>query len=203
MNAPVRPLLVLALALFGLLLLFGCITPPEASRCSGFASASDHNGCLNYYAVWNQEPYLCYSISDSDLRGACLEAANDPVEQQKLQSAQANGIPATTPAAATPTPSPVPSGGLGANATAPANYPPGSMDAQIAQCMAATASTHDACARQIAIGTLNMTLCGSIEAGDYRASCISNVALTAKKQSLCDVLNRTADKQICTYYSSG
>lgn len=200
MNMPVRPLLLLAVLLGGLLLLFGCITPPQADRCKGFASATDHDGCLRYYAVWDQEPYLCYSIANTDQRASCLEASNDPVEQQKLKDAQANGI-----APSNPTPAPTaPSQSMGnrSNATLP-SYPAGSTNALIAQCMANTAGTHDSCASQVAIDTLNMTLCSSIDSGDFRAHCISIVAITTKKSSQCGILNRTADKQICTYYSSG
>ncbi len=197
MHSTVRALFI-ALFVGSILLLAGCIQPAQADRCKSFASPAEHNSCLRYFAVWDQEPYLCYSIPDTALRASCLEDSTNPIESQKLKDAQTNGLTPTAPGSAPAPPSaPAP----GANGSAPSAN--SSAEARIAQCMAATAGSSDACTRQVGIDTLNMTLCGTISAGDFRASCISNVALTAKKPALCNQLIRTADKQICTYYSSG
>lgn len=182
------------LALAFLFLLSGCITPAQASRCSGFSNLADRNGCYNHFAVWDQEPYLCYSISDSFLRESCLEDSNDPVAQQRLIEAQSNPALQRLPTPA-PTPAPKPN-----TAIAP---PAGSTAALIADCITAQKLDADTCMRQAAIQTSNMTLCSQISAGDSRATCISNVALATKNPSLCSGLSRDVDKQVCIHYSSG
>jgi hypothetical protein len=196
MNSSARASLFVLLLGF-ILLLAGCIQPAQADRCKSFTNSPDHDGCLRYFAVWDQEPYLCYSIPNATLRESCLEAATDPIESQKLKDAQANGVTPSQPVV-------VPGGNTSANdSDSPAPTPTGPVSARMAQCLATPTGTTDSCARQVAIDTLNMTLCGTINAGDFRASCISNVALTVKNPTICVTLNRTADQQICTYYSSG
>lgn len=179
------------------LLLSGCLQSSQPDRCTTFSNLVEKDACYNHFAVWYQDPYQCYSIQNIDLRASCLDDSNNVEAQRRLIETQSNpGLQQVPSVTAPPTPIP------GANGSAP-TAAPGSAESKIADCMVVQKLGPEPCEREVAINTLNMTLCAQLVAGDLRASCISNVALTSKNPALCAALNRTADVQICKYYASG
>jgi len=187
------PLLGALALLAGLFLFFGCIQPQQAERCTGFYG-DEKDKCLKETAIWYQQPYLCYSVKSLKEREACLEDSTTPQAAQKLKDETLYGK-VNKPLADSLKEQ---SGGSAAKAEVPV-----STEEKIVQCAKNEGMTQEACKRMVAIETLNITLCAELVDGNYRSSCIMQVANTNKDPKMCEQLARTDDRNTCKHFSSG
>ena len=184
--------------IFALIGAYGCIQPTQAERCAT-QSGIERDRCLNETAIWYQEPYICYSITDTTLRQACLEKSVDAQEAQKLQQELLYGrimveeqeIPLVLEKDKTE---------LRDEQSRVLNV---TIDSKIEECVITEKMSQEACTRLVAIETSDMSLCERINDDNYRASCISNIALTKKDPTMCSSLKRAGDINVCKYYTSG
>lgn len=184
--------IILAVALFAAIsMLSGCLSTPDYETCSQYVSASDREYCFYHAAVLNQQPDNCYYIPNMTARETCLEEANDANAQARLQDSSYNRQQYVSDAQPQQTPA-QPQG------EAPQVPPSGD---PVSLCMNAKQLSKDACIRQVAIERNDLLMCGTVSAGDFRASCISNIALNLKTKAPCDKLTRDSDRQICYYYA--
>lgn len=184
------------------LLLVGCTQPAITERCSGFGNPADKEACTNRFAIWYQDPYSCYGITNASLRETCLEGSNNVETQRQLIESQNIGV-RNPVAPATPTPSPAGLGDQNVSVGMPPSNLTGSADERVEKCRRTENLGADECRRRVAIDNADMSLCGLIDAGDLRNVCIAHVSLGLKNPKACETLTRSEDVNLCKYYSSG
>lgn len=185
-NAHLHIALILAAAALAMLF-SGCIGSPGLGACSSLVNSADQDTCVNYNAVIDQVPTRCYEVRNMTLREQCLKDSNDPAAAQRLidQAAQEEMARAAAQQNLAFVPAPVPEAD------------------PVAVCVETQKISREGCMRAVAIETGNMSKCAEILAGDYRASCISNIALTYRNLADCNVLKNEADTEICRKYVQG
>jgi hypothetical protein len=183
-----RQLLAIA-ALLALFSLAGCTNPALPAECRAFVKTGLQEQCGYEAAVLAQSPSDCYAISNLTLREACLTDSNNPDAMASVEEKRAarNLVPDN----------PVETGGNAPEL--PQKAPANAVDV----CMETQKLSSDACTRAVAIKTGDITMCEQISAGEYRESCIANIAITRKKMADCNLLTNPTDKQLCASYSGG
>lgn len=183
-----RVFALLALVVFGALI-FGCIQTKTAAKCSQYQDTAQKEQCINYMAVWYQDPYACYDIKDISLREKCLDAAVEPKEAQKLKSASM--APANTTV-------------IDVAKENNQNQAVAEIDnAAVSKCVDEKKTGLDGCMQSVAIETKDMTLCAKIKSEEYRMPCITNVAVVLKNPQICSMFEDANEKGLCNYYSGG
>ncbi len=179
---------MLALAFAAFLFLSGCTGSTGYQTCASHTSQSERDFCFYQSAVLRQQPDSCYYITDLGGRETCLEDSNNPDAQARLQTELEGGTQLAYEATA-------------ASPASPPQPVPGRPEDPISKCMSIRKLSRDGCVRALAIENNDLESCATIAAGDYRASCISNIALNLKTKAQCSKLQRDSDRQICQYYS--
>lgn len=178
----------LALAmLFAGMLAFGCIQSKSAGSCVQYADISQKEQCISYMAIWYQDSYACYDITDITLRESCLDKSIDPKEAVKLKSATTQKT---------------------SNATTSTQNPGNQTkviqeidNAQVSKCVSEKNLAVEECMKDVAIETKDMTMCAKITADEYKMPCITNVAVLLKNPEICNVLEDSQERGLCNYYS--
>ncbi|GEM_PF-1008766 len=177
-------------ALLALVFISGCLGQAAPQECSSFVGEAQRGVCTYEKAVLAQAPSLCYSIADMKLRETCLLDANNPDAAARLADRIASGLPPIEPE-------------LEAQSPALPQVPSKPPSDEIEVCMESQKLSRDACTRAVAIEFKDLTLCEKISAGEYRESCIANIAISKKKLADCSALGNPTDRQLCTSYSTG
>lgn len=171
----------------------GCIGATIPEECASYVQGDAQDQCTFEQAVLLQSPSHCYSISSMALRETCLSDSNNPEAARILADRLASGLPPMEEA-------PSEDGNATISAPEVPEQPPSD---SIELCMQEQKLSRDACIRATAISNGDISLCQKISAGEYRESCIANIALSKKKLTDCAVLENPTDKQLCLSYSSG
>lgn len=174
------------------LLAAGCVGASMPEECASYVQGARQDECTFEQAVLLQSPSYCYSISDMALRETCLSDSNNPDAAMVLADRIASGLP----------PMEVPIEDENTSLSQP-NVPDLPPSDSIELCMQSQKLSRDSCTRAAAIESGNIALCQKISAGEYRESCIANIALSRKKLTDCTLLENPTDKQLCLSYSSG
>lgn len=169
------------------LFLFGCIGSQYGGRCSQYDNSYEHDECVNYMAVWYQDPYTCYDVARLDLREQCLNDSINPEASRKLQVQKRNAQKQIV---------------VQEEKEEQVLVESGQSD-EISTCMMNLKISKEACMQKIAIENLDMEMCSKITVDEYRKPCISNVAITKKDSGACSVLDSNDDRLLCKYYSGG
>jgi hypothetical protein len=169
------------------IILSGCIGSQYSGKCSQYDNSYEHDDCMNYMAVWYQDPYTCYGISRLELRGECLNNSINPEAAQKLKVEKKNEERKTV---------------VEEQKEEQVLVENVDLDS-VSTCMLNLKISKEACMQKIAIETLDMSLCNKIGVDEYRKPCISNVAITKKDSSVCSQLDSSDDALLCKYYSGG
>ncbi|MFH0927770.1 MAG: hypothetical protein V1822_04280 [Candidatus Micrarchaeota archaeon] len=181
--------LSLALALF----LSGCLQSGYSSNCAQIADLAQKDQCVNYMAVWYQDPYTCYGIMNSTLKEKCFDKAVEPREAKLLQAQQDYQQPQieTVVEQKKVEQSIIANSGNGAG-----------LGPQVKSCMETEGFGADGCVNKVAIERGDISMCEQIGSDNYRRPCISNIALASKDKAVCNALTRSDDKQLCQFYAS-
>jgi len=183
--------IVIALTFVFALVVSGCLQSGYSSKCDRITQITDKDDCVEYMAVWYQDPYTCYDVRDSTKRESCLERSVTPKEARLLQAQKESEQRAIeviveekkieTKIIAEPTDS--------------------GLNAQVKRCMDEEGFSVDGCTHKVAIANSDITMCETISSENYRRPCISNIALASKNQDVCNKLVRADDKQLCMFYA--
>ncbi|MFH1306764.1 MAG: hypothetical protein ABIH83_03895 [Candidatus Micrarchaeota archaeon] len=174
---------------FAGLFIGGCIKPAAAGRCDQFVDSYEKDTCLEYMAVWYQDPYTCYEIREIEARERCLESAINPAEATKLQIEERNTQKEVV----------VKEEKEGQRIFETDVFE----DSRVKECMLEQKLSKEGCMHKIAVENNDLILCSLIEIEEYRKPCISQVAINLKDVNACSLLDRNEDEELCKYYASG
>lgn len=183
--------LVIAIGFLFALVLSGCVQQSKASRCDDMVNVAQKDECVEYMAVWYQDPYLCYEVQDYKKRESCLNRAITPRESRILQAQrefERSRIETVVEGTKVDTK---------IIDVAPQT------DERVKQCMQEERLSIDACTHKIAIESSDILMCEKIGSDSYKRPCISNIAIVKKNQEDCNLLARADDRQLCVFYASG
>ncbi|HIH19293.1 TPA: hypothetical protein HA225_04920 [Candidatus Micrarchaeota archaeon] len=184
--------LLFATLVFSLFILSGCARTP--SECSSVAPSRFAN-CVYLKAVTEQDPFHCYSLSDTNQRAICIrDAANSAARESLLRATPEQRAliffsdqPVLPVANETPKLPPGPS----ANQT----------DPQQGLCGSLPLDQKEQCLRDIAVGAKDMAACEGIAGPAMRQSCITTIARTLKSPEICLKLSQSENIDLCNLYS--
>jgi hypothetical protein len=175
-----------AAAAFFIFALLGCVQTSIPPSCKNVGEGKLQS-CIYEQAVLEQNPFYCYSISDTSARAACLKAAVDPVEKKKLQlnkqeSWQGQGTI-------------IPQQKKEEKKSEPARPPE--------PCEGLSGIDKDKCILGLAVEEKSLVECLKISDNSTKRSCISQVAYISKEPSLCENIPDKDLHDLCRAYSSG
>jgi len=184
-----RHILAAAIIALASLLLFGCIGDSRPSACSNVAPSKLAN-CIYINAVSEQNPFYCYSISDSAQRATCLKDAADPSMKKALERSLPEQRESIFNEQQEPEEAP----------PAPPSKPPAKPSVP---CDYANLTQKDSCIKDMATNKSAISNCEQIQAQTIREHCISEIAQKTKSPSSCSALTVETNRNLCNLYSQG
>lgn len=190
MNQSLTIRFLAVFSLFFALFISGCLSSGYAQKCASVVGSVEKDQCIEYMAVWYQDPYTCYEIKDSLVKESCLERSLDEKEARMLQAQreyEKQSIEVVVEDKKI--------------AQAIVEEQASGISPQVKQCMEEMGLSIDGCMHKVAIENMDIEMCEKIGSENYRRPCISNIAITSKDATICDKLVRADDKQLCRFYA--
>ena len=183
-------LTVAFLAFAAVLLLSGCAQKTAPQSCIGIPEA-ESDGCVRNAAVMEQNPYLCYSITDETAREECIRSSVSQEAKDRLE-AEANARQRSARQAAPATQGQPP---------AESQPPPGNESG--GSCQSKTGQEMENCILSGALASQNISECERLATKDGSDSCISQIAQKTKDVESCALLSSEESRSLCSLYAKG
>ena len=172
-------------------LFLGCIQSGYSQKCAAVAGPVEKDNCVEYMAVWYQDPYTCYEISDDTIKESCLERAVEPIEAKILQAQRSYEQQSIEVI--------VEEKKVEQNLIEQQDR---EISPEVESCMQTEGFSLDGCIHKVAIEKKDISMCETIGSENYRRPCISNIAISSKDDSICNQLVRADDKELCKFYAA-
>ncbi|MEM4554274.1 MAG: hypothetical protein QXT25_00285 [Candidatus Anstonellaceae archaeon] len=170
-----------------LILLYGCIASPIPSNCQNL-SKDKFSNCIYIEAVSEQNPNLCYHISDLEQRKVCLKDAIEPSAKAALSKA----LPSEKETIFVSQESKPAEPEVRVEERPAAKKP----------CEGLIGVQKDNCISELAITQSDMKKCKEVEEWSVRQICISNIAKKTRNLSLCNEFEpNTLDSDLCKFHA--
>ena len=163
----------------------GCAQTSIPAACAGLPENRLSN-CIYIQAVSEQNPFYCYSISDTSQRATCMRHASDPAMKKTLQNSKASDV-----------------GGIFAKQEEPPAPPVETIPEPQVGCESKSGKQKDECFRTEATSKSDIHICEKVSDKAILEACISQIARKTKDLESCKALFAAANRDLCRLYAKG